>query len=415
MRGLKLKTIGAGEQRTARKDAPDPAFKPPSNRYMQRSIFSGARLKIEELRWDSVRFGKKRRLYYYNKRSRGARCWAYRAVCGYKNFYTKFGLKIHNSDPSRWREGAGSGARASGKEVLEAAHGAKFHFDGRALNMHFSVPEHAAHAHETPMAQFPSVQFLFHGQGHRDTGHGAQGTAHWARDTGHGTPRHSHSHSHHHATDTGHFGWFFQSFWNMAGLNPYAVCISRHKAGEIRLEKAHSAGGHQGASAKAAAAAPHEAGSHKTGIHHHPHPYHPQNMSHPQTGAGAIGVPAPHRRQAWLAKATGHAAGKAPGAQTRVRAADEERLLLRHIVPRPNPIVQPEPERAIRMAAWHREGTGRHEPAAGARSPEHRAQDTAHRTPGTAHRAPAPVRHILSRIPRKLAPKLVVGAEALPE
>lgn len=185
---------------------------------------------VKDLIWDSVRFGKRKRLHYYCKRPRGARQWAYRSTVGKRNYHQRFGLHIRNSDPLRWQPLMG------------------FHSFNQFNPTHIEQLIHP-HTHHHEHMGFSGLQFSVSGSGH--AGHGALDTGHSTPDTGH--HEHPHHHLHHghtsvssyqlpvpgHSTpDTGHSHGtcsftesFFQSAW--AGLNAYSSAMAKKMAKQI--------------------------------------------------------------------------------------------------------------------------------------------------------------------------------------
>jgi len=163
--------------------------------------------KKQDYVWDSYRYGKLKRFYYYAKGIRRP-YGAYYSVEGRKDYFRKFGLHISNSDPHLWRH-VHSGFGFSSTEHIP-------------IHMH-------EHGYNDPMGASTYEHF-------------------W----------HQHLHSNHaiHDHHDAFSSWFFMSYWKMAGLDPYAICVANHKAekigaGELKMHAgehtSHATHGHGGA------------------------------------------------------------------------------------------------------------------------------------------------------------------------
>jgi hypothetical protein len=163
--------------------------------------------KYKDLIWDSVRFGKVKRFHSKPRRGRGgyiSRC-ARRSTEGSRhNAYQRHGLHIHNSHHHHWMQAVG-GCQSS---VSGCQFSVMLHTEHRTLDL-------LKRSFNGPLKL--TLQL--------DTEH---------RHHHHGHHHHSHHHHHHrHQAHDGFSSWFFQSFWRVAGLDPYAVCIAKHSAKEI--------------------------------------------------------------------------------------------------------------------------------------------------------------------------------------
>ncbi len=200
------------------------------------------RSKPLDLVWDSVRFGKVKRLYYYCKKNR---IWnnAYRVNEGYNhNYYVKFGIHSKTHDPKIIHELQAMTNDPGHTKPILSNHEDAFILSLHVPEMFFSYWEAMNHQHSSHQVQYPGQAFSY--LNHETSSH--QSYFHLNPETQtffqtysltHLSSSSYHHSDHSHSSDSsGHFSWFFQSFWNMVGMNPYAICVSKHTAHDPKVD-----------------------------------------------------------------------------------------------------------------------------------------------------------------------------------
>lgn len=404
MRGVNFKTAEPRPESGGRRPVcrPNPTFKlAPEQSMHPASGIDKARRHID-LTWDSVRFGKRRKSFGYCKSFR--KCTgAYRAVVGTLGYHAKFGLHIVNADPHRWREET----RTHGGMLAEPmALKSRFSFRGIVSFISIRVPE-----------RFWKGRTAIDGRSgrayHPHPGRAEQDTKQEARDAGQEAAHHGHGVS-----------VRVSGFWQ-------GVSIS----------------GSVAASGAAPISAPVVPGQNRMEIEDG---VQAQSSMPSQSAVPAIFVAPFAQINYYDAPASGNAISQTGFSAESVRFADTAapRVAGAKGTARINPLVQ-EPESGAgaipvamqNTASWHQvpgsnpvanalpmngriterseNGTLRHAnhintPSSGieTRNPEPAAHAAGR---GTRNPGQKPVGYISSRLLRRIVPKKVVGAEALPE
>jgi len=320
-------------------------------------------------RRDKSRFG------WFAKRGKG--CLAYYAVCGCSNYYKKVGLRLSDADIHKWQEHTKA---AVTRDEGTGQHETKSRKDYFALSV---VGVSESHGHNSEIAVIRDVT-----------------NAHSAFDSPEGSVQHHspfHSHHSHHCHGTGHSEWFFMSVWNIAGLNPYAVCIANHKAGKITVEKVKTKV------------------TKSSGINE-VHSKKPNNFDKPVSAAvhssfnkTKFGRDQIHQPAISVFEAFNRIE-PVPDRKTKNRPIGAIDNPVRYSVNRNNPLLKGKPRtevraktNAVRSFVTIKDPTPKVKNLNPVINPRLETYD---------HR---PVGYIYSRVPQKIKPKLVVGAEALPE
>ena len=343
-------------------------------------------LKGAAARRDNSRFGG-----YCKRRKVGN---AYRAVCGYRNYYAKFGLRLAGADLQKWQEH--SKAVVKEKEEITEHHETKARKDCFAISV---VGASESHGCETEITVVRNVT--------NPTFDCAERTMHLH------SPFHSH-HSHSHSSHgNGHYDWFFMSVWNIAGLNPYAVCIANHKAGKITLEQVKTKVSKSSGVNKVHSKNPNNSDSPVLAAVH-------SSFNKTKSGRDRMQKPMISVFEAF------NRLELESMRKTEKQSIVATENAVRYSVHRNNPLLKEKPSTEMKAKTGvartsiikdPTDGTKFHGPWNGPLF--HREPKTENLNPVNYPRleihAPRPVGYIPSRLPQKIKPKLVVGAEALPE
>jgi len=319
-------------------------------------------------RRDKSRFG------WFAKKGKG--CLAYYAVCGVSNYYKRAGLRLSDADLHKWQEHT-KATVAKGEETEQ--HEIKAHKKCFALSAVSALESHGHDSETEVVRDVTNTPSAF------DSAEGA---------IYHHSPFHSH-HSHH-SHGSGHFEWFFMSVWNIAGLNPYAVCIANHKAGKITLEQVKTKVSKSSGNKMHSRSSYYSESSVMAAVHF--------SIHETKSERDPIQKPAISFFEAFnlvehelVRKTKKHSIG----------AIDNP---VRYSVHRNNPLIKEKPRtemraktNAVRSLVIIKDP----KPKIGSSNPINR--------PRLETQDPRPVGYIPSRLPQKIIPKLVVGAEALPE